>query len=123
MTPEPHVSEVADATTALEVVRWWSTVHRDWFSQHRDFDVRFLCTHRRAAAELDDWSGSAEGALTLLILLDQFPRNAFWGTTRMYFTDAQTRVVARQAVNAGLDAKVDPALWLFFYIACCRAGS
>ncbi|WP_281687347.1 DUF924 family protein [Pseudomonas citronellolis] len=121
MTPEPHVSEVVDETTASEVVQWWSAAHRDWFSQDRDFDARFrarfLHAHLCAAAgELDDWAGSAEGALALLILLDQFPRNAFRGTARMYAADRQARVVARAAVDTGLDGEVDPALRLFFYL-------
>jgi len=34
----------------------------------------------------------------------------------MYATDAQARAVARAAVDAGLDAQVDPALRLFFYL-------
>jgi len=35
-----------------------------------------------------------EGALALVILLDQFPRNAFRGTARMYATDPKARAVA-----------------------------
>ncbi|EZN46060.1 hypothetical protein AJ75_05210 [Pseudomonas aeruginosa BWH035] len=34
----------------------------------------------------------------------------------MYATDFLARNVARAAVNAGLDAQVDPALRLFFYL-------
>lgn len=105
--------------TAAEVVRWWSAARGDWFSHDPAFDARFrkrfLAAHERAAAgELDGWARSAEGALALLILLDQFPRNAFRGTARMYATDAQARAVARAAVDAGLDARIEPALRLFF---------
>lgn len=121
MRPEPHASQIADATMASEVVQWWSASHRDWFSHDRDFDARFRARflrahHCAAAGALDGWADSADGGLALLILLDQFPRNAFRGTARMYATDVQARAVARQAVTAGLDARVDPVLRLFFYL-------
>lgn len=121
MTPSLNAAVVSDATTAPEVVRWWSAVQEDWFSQDPDFDSRFrerfLRAHCSAAAgELGHWAGTTKGALALLILLDQFPRNAFRGTARMYATDTQARAVARAAVDAGLDTGVDPALRLFFYL-------
>ena len=72
--------------------------------------------HCAAIGELEGWASNAEGALALLILLDQFPRNAFRGTDRMYATDAQARAIAKAAVDAGLDVQVDPALRLFFYL-------
>lgn len=54
--------------------------------------------------------------LALLILLDQFPRNAFRGTRRMYDTDPLALGVARAAVDAGYDLKGPPDLQLFFYL-------
>lgn len=121
MTLGPNAAAATGGTTASQVLRWWSAARRDWFSHDPDFDrrfrARFLEAHRRAAAgELDHWAGTAEGALALLILFDQFPRNAFRGTARMYATDAQARAVGRAAVEAGLDAQVDPAMRLFFYL-------
>ena len=46
---------------------------------------------------------NAEGALALLILLDQLPRNAFRDTARMFATDAQALQLARRAISAGVD--------------------
>jgi uncharacterized protein (DUF924 family) len=44
-----------------------------------------MALHLEAAARAhDDWVEAPESALALLILLDQFPRNAFRGTTHMY---------------------------------------
>ena len=66
---------------------------RDDALQHAAFDVaqvkdrplRPLEPHRDAArGELQEWRDSAEGSLALLLLLDQFPRNAFRGTPRVY---------------------------------------
>jgi len=44
-----------------------------------------MALHLEAAARAhDDWVEAPESALALLILLDQFPCNAFRGTTHMY---------------------------------------
>jgi uncharacterized protein (DUF924 family) len=69
-----------------------------------------------ARGDLELWSASPEGALALVILLDQFPRNAFRGTPRMYATDAQARCVARMAIAAGHDRSVSEDLRHFLYL-------
>lgn len=50
-------------------------------------------------SSLDDWQrqGDGEGALALILLLDQVPRNIFRGTARAYATDAKALEVARYA--------------------------
>lgn len=62
------------------------------------------------------WADTAEGALALLILLDQFPRNIFRGTPRAFAGDARARGVAREAVGRGYDIVVAPAMRQFFYM-------
>ena len=105
-----------DATEAAAVVGFWREAGpQRWFRKDPAFDAqfrdRFLALHERAAAgELDHWAAGAEGALALLILLDQFPRNAFRDTPRMYATDAQARRIARAALERGFDQEVPQAL-------------
>ena len=105
---------------AAEVVDWWRAAgdRREWFARRpavdRAFRDRFLPLHEAAAAgECDDWIVTPEGALALMILLDQFPRNAFRGTARMYATDARARKLAREAEARGHLARLDPDLRLF----------
>lgn len=111
-TPEP----------AIEVVAFWREAGPSmWFAKDADFDRRFrdqfLAHHEMAArGQLAEWEKTPEGALALLILLDQFPRNAFRNTPRMYATDAMARQVADRVIAAGLDQRVAPALRLFFYL-------
>jgi uncharacterized protein (DUF924 family) len=82
-----------------------------------DFRARFLGAHEAAArGDLDSWARRSDGALALLILLDQFPRNAFRGTARMYESDAKARAVARAAIEAGFDKDFEPDLRNFFYL-------
>lgn len=103
------------------VLDFWRRAGREgnWFSQDPGFDRafrdRFLDAHMDVAAGRHaDWQGSAEGALALLVLTDQFPRNAFRGTGHMYATDGLGRRYARAAHQAGHMATVAPELRLFF---------
>lgn len=108
--------------TPQDVLDFWRAAGpQSWFRKDAEFDrafrERFLATHEEAAAgRLADWGASADGALALALLLDQFPRNAFRDTPRMYATDPQAREVARAAVAAGFDREVDPLLRPFFYL-------
>ncbi|KAE8371511.1 hypothetical protein BDV26DRAFT_126432 [Aspergillus bertholletiae] len=60
---------------------------------------------------LDDWKldGQGEGALALILLLDQVPRNIFRDTPQAYATDPQAIAVARYAVEQGWDKNL-PAI-------------
>lgn len=114
-TPEP-------VTPATDVVRFWREAGpQAWFKKDEAFDAdfrtRFAAAHEAAAhGELATWARTAEGALALLILLDQYPRNSFRGTARMFATDAQARAVAHAAVDAGLDQQTARELRNFFYL-------
>lgn len=108
--------------SSADVVRFWQDAGpARWFRPDADFDARFrqgfLAAHEAAAAgRLDGWRATPEGALALLLLLDQFPRNAFRGTPRVYATDAMAREVADAGVRAGFDRAVDASLRQFFYL-------
>ncbi|MBN9168050.1 MAG: hypothetical protein BGO98_02880 [Myxococcales bacterium 68-20] len=100
---------------------WHEAGAHEWFGKRRAFDAelrrRFLHLHEDASAgRLESWGHEATGALALMILLDQFPRNAFRGTPRMYATDALARYFADRAVRAGFDVQVDESLQIFFYL-------
>lgn len=105
-----------------DVIAFWRDAGPSrWFRKDdvfdREFRERFIEAHEAAAAgELDDWMKDAEGALALCILLDQFPRNSFRGTPRMFATDAKARDVARAAVDSKFDAQVGESLRQFFYL-------
>ncbi len=110
------------AQSAQAVVSFWREAGPSlWFAKDPEFDRgfrdRFLTLHEAAArGALTEWQSTPEGALALLILLDQFPRNAFRDTPRMYTTDALARQIAAAAVSAGHDRAIEPALRLFVYL-------
>lgn len=107
---------------AIRVVDFWSEAGpARWFAKEpsfdRDFRERFIELHEAAArGELAAWERSATGALALVLLLDQFPRNAFRGTPRMYGTDALARAAAQRALEAGHDRRVPENVRVFFYL-------
>jgi uncharacterized protein (DUF924 family) len=116
-----HAGTAAPAK-AYSVVEFWRQAGPSmWFAKDAEFDRRFrerlLSTHEAAArGELDDWLAAPYGALALVLLLDQFPRNAFRGTPRMYATDEKARAAAATAIDAGHDRAVSKDLRLFLYL-------
>lgn len=112
---------MTEPRTAADVVAFWRDAGPAlWFARDDAFDrecARFLPLHMAAARrELDDWLGHAEGALALLILLDQIPRNVFRGTAHAFATDPLARCLAGHAVDAGFDLATDADLRVFFYM-------
>ena len=109
-------------TEAGEVVAFWREAGPDrWFARDDAFDARFrerfLDAHFAAARrQFEHWMDDADGALALVLLLDQFPRNCFRRSGHAYATDPLARYYATRAVEAGLDARVDPALRVFMYL-------
>ena len=92
-----------------------------WFEEDPAFDeevrARFTRDLERAAAgELDPLTATPEGCLALVILIDQFPRNAFRGTPRAFETDAKAREVANSALARDFDRRLTPVQRQFLYM-------
>ncbi|MSO65309.1 MAG: DUF924 domain-containing protein [Alphaproteobacteria bacterium] len=92
-----------------------------WFKKDLAFDQairdRFAAASARAhAGELDAWLESADGCLALLILLDQFLRNMYRGTPRMYACDDKALAVARHVLERGYDRGVCAVRAWFYYM-------
>jgi uncharacterized protein (DUF924 family) len=107
---------------ATEVVSFWREAGPDrWWEKNDEFDrlvrSRFLPLHEVAArGELAAWENSPEGALALLILLDQFPRNMFRGSPHAFATDPLAQTVAERAIARGFDAATDQEMRMFLYM-------
>jgi len=107
---------------AAQVVEFWRDAGpQKWFARDDAFDARFrqqfqdahFAAARRAR---EHWLSSADGALALMILLDQFPRNCFRDTAHSYATDGLARHYAMRAVEEGLDLQLVPKLRAFIYL-------
>ncbi len=69
-----------------------------------------------AGGGLADWESDPEGALALIIILDQFPRNMFRGTGQSFHSDALAREIAGRSVENRFDMRFDEPRRLFFYM-------
>jgi uncharacterized protein (DUF924 family) len=104
-----------------EVVRFWRDAGpKAWFKKDETFDGRcrtFENAHHAAARrELANWESDAEGALALLLLLDQIPRNIYRDSPHAFATDHLALDAARRAIANGFDAATEAQLRLFFYL-------
>ena len=101
---------------------WFAAASKPfWFEINAAFDARVterLLPLRQAAlaGKFDGWSATPQGALALVILLDQVPRNCCRGTPDAFSSDPAARAVARQAIDHGFDRGFDDEQRLFFYL-------
>ncbi len=111
MTQTPH-----------DVITFWRDAGpKAWFAKSETFDASISTNfeplhHAAARNELNTWEDSAEGALALLLLLDQFPRNMYRGSAHAFATDPLARRIADRAIAHGFDQVVDKDLRIFFYL-------
>ena len=92
---------LADSVTSPEAA---VARHDVWYSGGGEVDEgirqRFGdCVEPALDGRLGAWADTAEGALALVILLDQFTRNLFRGTAQAYSGDALAHQVATRAVS------------------------
>jgi uncharacterized protein (DUF924 family) len=108
--------------SAEDVLAFWLAAgHKRWFAPDEDFDAeirqRFATIYEDAAAgRLSAWEEWPQGALALLIVLDQFPRNMFRYDARSFAADPLARAVTRRAIARGFDQQVAMPARAFFYL-------
>jgi uncharacterized protein (DUF924 family) len=105
-----------------EILAFWREAGRErWCTREPAFDAdvrsRFFGPWQKAAAgELSSWEASDDGALALVIVLDQFPRNMFRDDVRTYSSDALAREVTSRAIARGVDLRIETTLREFLYM-------
>jgi uncharacterized protein (DUF924 family) len=92
-----------------------------WWQSTAAFDAeirqRFGAAIAQAiAGELDHWRRSPDGALALVVLTDQFTRNAHRRTAAAFAGDAKALETARFALARGHPWAFAPTLRQFFYM-------
>jgi len=105
-----------------DVLTFWREAGPEkWFKKDTAFDeairTRFLQTYEAAAAgKLADWEQTADGALALTLVLDQFSRNMFRNDARTFAADPIARAVAGRALARGFDRDRPITDQQFFYL-------
>ncbi len=74
-----------------------------------------LC-ERAASGSLGAWADSPHRRLSLILLLDQFPRHLYRGTARAFATDDAALALALSGMQAAADAALSPIERIFFYM-------
>jgi len=111
-----------DLPTPIDVLDfWWEAGEAKWFSGDEEFDVRcrnaFLPAVEAAQRGLlDSWKASPDGALALILLLDQLTRNVYRGSAKAFEADAKALEVARHALEMGFDKAFPKSVRVFFYL-------
>lgn len=116
--------------TPADVLEFWFGRESDpdygqyravWFQPDEDFigavRERFSETYQRAArGELDDWQETPEGALALILLLDQFSNLLYRGEAGAFASDEAARKVTKAALERGDDQRFPEIHRWFFYL-------
>lgn len=92
-----------------------------WFTSSPALDTeiarRFGADIERAfSGRYDHLAETPAGALALVVLLDQFTRNAFRGTARAFAGDRRARRIAGRAIARRFDRHFPCQMRLFFYL-------
>lgn len=109
--------------TPEEILNFWfqEIGCERWFSDDRNLDNlirdRYLKAYEMASSgELRVWTSTPEGMLALMLLLDQFPRRMFRGSSRAFETDEMAIDLAREAIIKHFDDRIDKSYKLLFYL-------
>ncbi|HEX7776206.1 MAG TPA: DUF924 family protein [Parvibaculum sp.] len=105
---------------------WFNAGPGKWWAKDDAFDAdirrRFGAAHGDAAAgRLDHWADVPEGALALVIVLDQFSRNLFRNDHRAFMQDAKALGMARNSIARGYDMAFPPEERRWFYMPFMHA--
>ncbi len=76
-----------------------------------------------AEGKLASWADSPRRRLSLILLLDQLPRNIYRDSPRAFATDERALQLALSGIQSGADAALDVVERIFFYIPLQHAES
>ena len=121
-----------NATTIAEILQFWfGTSHTAveiaaekttlWWSKNeiidREITGRFAAVSEAAATgKLASWAESPPGLLALILCTDQFPRNMHRDTPGAFACDAVALGYAKQGLESGATACLDPIRRVFAYL-------
>jgi uncharacterized protein (DUF924 family) len=107
-------------------MRFWFGDEPTAVRRERDAAIRSRfgeLLERASAGELASWADGPRRRLSLIILLDQFPRNLYRGSARAFAYDAQALALALSGMQSAADAALDVIERIFFYMPLQHAES
>jgi uncharacterized protein (DUF924 family) len=116
--------------SAEDVMRFWFVDHGpdDWFAAKPEFDARladgFMETHAAVAqGEAWRWRSTPDGRLAEIIVLDQFSRQLFRGSSRAFAQDTMALALSQEAVAGGHDMALESQRRRFLYMPYMHSES
>ena len=112
----------ANLPSPADILAFWREAGMSkWYIKNDAFDAEVRRRFQRLweaarGGELAEWEKTDDGALALVIVLDQFPRNMFRSDARTFSTDDQALAVAVRAIAGGADTRIEPDLVEFLYM-------
>jgi uncharacterized protein (DUF924 family) len=98
---------------------WFPEDASDEGLQQRDAIIRARfgeLVERAGRGELASWADSPRRCLSLIILLDQFPRSIYRGTAQAFAYDEQALGLTLKAMQSAADGALDVVERMFFYM-------
>ena len=117
------------ATASIILNFWFGEPGSSSYAQYKDFwfqstpeldqqiRYQFESVYQKVIkGELDDLLQTPDGSLALVILLDQFPRNMYRGTSQAFASDSKALMVAKKALEKKFDQNLLPLQKMFLYL-------
>ena len=108
-----HGPALENPEAAFDRRDWW---YRGGAEVDDEIRARFGdLVDRARGGELSEWRDTSEGALALILLLDQFTRNLFRNTVDAYSGDTLAFEIMASAIRRNLDKSLHPVsrIWLY----------
>lgn len=114
-----------------EIIEFWFGEIRDglcvedrnefWFMPDKQTDLTIkndfeYLVLKAADGKLSDWKSSPEGSLSLILLLDQFPRNIYRGTPNAFQFDEHAKRICKAGLLEGMDKELVLIQKCFYYM-------
>lgn len=106
-----------------EVLKFWfdNLSPDDWFESNEAVDShireRFQELHEALLEQVPEtWRSSSRGCLAAMIVLDQFSRNMYRGTSRAFAADGAALSLAKEALARGFDRELSMDERKFLYM-------
>jgi uncharacterized protein (DUF924 family) len=105
----------ADDTEVIreKSAQWWKKDPKVDEEMRQRFEMTL---EAESQGELESWGNIPRGQLARILLLDQFPRSMYRGTARAFAYDERARQRAREALDRGMDRKLQPVERVFIYM-------
>mgnify|MGYP000580846544 FL=1 len=114
MTPDQHI------------LSFWFTQSgpKKWYAKSDAFDAEIRAKFESMAIDLaaktspgpHPWEDRPESSLSLIIALDQFPRNMYRDTPAAFAWDERARLAAGRMIDKGWDLKISQDRRAFIYM-------